>query len=88
VEFAALAKRDRPQPPAMLRSLQKYMHAFHADRDNAMCNSQNCTIPVVQLTQFQKLSIKDFKSLGALNSLQECQVLQYKVAAHAMGVAS
>jgi hypothetical protein len=49
-----------------------------------MCNIQNHTIPVVHLKQFQKLSIKNFWGTVVLNNLQQCQVLQYKVAAQAM----
>jgi hypothetical protein len=41
-------------------ALQKYMHELHADRDHAMYNIYNRSIPVVQLTQLQKLSIKNF----------------------------
>jgi hypothetical protein len=41
-------------------ALQKYMHEFHADRDDAICNIQTCSIPVVQLTQLQKLSNQNF----------------------------
>jgi hypothetical protein len=43
----------------VVRALQTYMHEFHADRDHAMRNIQNRTIPVVQLTQLQ-LSMKNF----------------------------
>jgi hypothetical protein len=43
-----------------IRALQKYMHEFHADRDNAKCNVQNHTLPV-QLTQLQTLSTKYFE---------------------------
>jgi hypothetical protein len=68
------------------RSLQKYMHEFHADRNHAMCNIQNLTIPVVQLTQLQKTPTKIVWGTGVLKSLQSCQVLQYKVAAQAMEV--
>jgi hypothetical protein len=32
------------------RVLQKYLHEFHADRDHAKSNSQNRSIPVVQLS--------------------------------------
>jgi hypothetical protein len=63
------------------RALQKYMHEFHADRDYAMCNIQNRSIPTVQLTQIQKLSNKNFQGTGVLKSSQSCQVLQCKVAA-------
>jgi hypothetical protein len=63
------------------RALQKYMHEFHADRDHAMCNIQNRSIPAVQLTQLRKLSIKNFQGTGVLKSSQSCQVLQCKVAA-------
>jgi hypothetical protein len=62
------------------------MHEFHTDRDLAMRNIQNCTIPVVQVTQLQKLSTMKVLGTGVLNSLQYCQVLQYKVAAQAMYV--
>jgi hypothetical protein len=41
---------------AAYRTLQKYMHKFYADRDHAMCNIQNRSIPAVQLTQLRKLS--------------------------------
>jgi hypothetical protein len=57
------------------------MHEFHADKDQAM---QNRTIPVVQLTQLQKLSNQKFEGTCVLKSLQQCQVLQYKVAARAI----
>jgi hypothetical protein len=40
------------------------MHEFHADRDHAMCNIQNRSIPVVQLTQLRKVSNKTFRALG------------------------
>jgi hypothetical protein len=63
------------------RALQKYMHEFHADRDHAMCNIQNRSIPAVQLTQLRKLSNKNFQSTGVLKSSQSCQVLQCTVAA-------
>jgi hypothetical protein len=42
------------------KALLQYTHEFHADRNDAMCNLQNRTIPVVQLTQLQKLSTKNF----------------------------
>jgi hypothetical protein len=32
------------------RALQKYLHELHADRDHAKSNSQNRSIPGVQLT--------------------------------------
>jgi hypothetical protein len=51
-----------------------------------MCNIQNRTIPVFQLTQLQKLSTKKCWGTGVLQSLQQCQVLQYKVAAREMQV--
>jgi hypothetical protein len=38
----------------VIRALHKYMHEVHADRDHAMCDIQNRTILVVQLTQFPK----------------------------------
>jgi hypothetical protein len=34
-----------------MQGAAKYMHEFHADRDHALCNIQNSSIPVVQLTQ-------------------------------------
>jgi hypothetical protein len=40
--------------------VQEDMHKFHADRDHAMCNIQNRSFPVVQLTQLRKLSNKNF----------------------------
>jgi hypothetical protein len=46
------------------KALHKYMHEIHADRDHGMCNIQNRTIPVAQLTQLKKLSTK--KQFGAL----------------------
>jgi hypothetical protein len=61
------------------RAQQKDMHEFHADRDHAMCNIQNRSIPVVQLTQIRKLSNKILKGTGVLKSSQKCQA--YKVAA-------
>jgi hypothetical protein len=63
------------------KQLQKYMHEFHSDRDHAMCNIQNRSIPAVQLTQLRKLSNKNFQGTGVLKSSQSCQVLQCKVAA-------
>jgi hypothetical protein len=42
------------------RPLQKYMDEWHEDKDHAMCNLQNRTIPVVQLTQLQNLSPREF----------------------------
>jgi hypothetical protein len=42
-----------------------YMHEFNADREHAMCNIQNRSIPVVQLTQLQKLSITTFRAWGS-----------------------
>jgi hypothetical protein len=33
---------------------------LHADRDHAMCNIQNHSIPVVQLTQLRKPANKNF----------------------------
>jgi hypothetical protein len=38
---------------------------FSADRDHAMCNVQNRTIPVVQ-----RMSIKTFWGTGVLNNVQ------------------
>jgi hypothetical protein len=38
---------------------QQYMHEFLADRDHAMYNIQNRSIPVVQLTQLRKLPNKN-----------------------------
>jgi hypothetical protein len=64
------------------KALQKYMHEFHADRDHAMCNIQNRSIPAVQLTQLRKLV---FQVTGVLKSSQSCQVLQCKVAARQWG---
>jgi hypothetical protein len=55
------------------------MHEFHADRDHAMCNIQNRSIPAVQLTQLRKLSNKSFQGTGVLKSSQSCQVLQWKL---------
>jgi hypothetical protein len=52
------------------RALQKHMHEIHADSDHAMCNIQNSTIPVVQLTHFQKLSTKNFEGTDVLKRLQ------------------
>jgi hypothetical protein len=48
------------------------------------CATFNHTIPVVHLTQFQKLSIENFWGTVVLNNLQQCQVLQYKEAAQAI----
>jgi hypothetical protein len=45
------------------RAHQKYMHAFSADRDHAMCNIQNRTIPVVQLIHSQKNVHNNFARL-------------------------
>jgi hypothetical protein len=70
-----------PEHIVAYRALQKYMHEFHADRDHAMCNMQNRSIPAVQLTQLRKLSNKNFQGTGVLKSSQSCQVLQCKVAA-------
>jgi hypothetical protein len=70
-----------PSEYGAIRALQKYMHEFHEDRDHAMCNIQNRSIPAVQLTQLRKLSNKDFQDTGVLKSSQSCQVLQCKVAA-------
>jgi hypothetical protein len=64
-----------------LRALQEYMHEFNADRDHAMRNIQNQSIPAVQLTQLLKLSNKNFQGTGVLKSSEPCQVLQCKVAA-------
>jgi hypothetical protein len=50
------------------RALEKYMHEFHADRDHAMCNIQNRSIPAVHLTQLQKLSNKNFQGTGVLKA--------------------
>jgi hypothetical protein len=57
------------------------MHEFHADRDHAMCNIQNRSIPAVQLTQLRKLSNTNFQGTDVLKNSQSCQVLQCKVAA-------
>jgi hypothetical protein len=46
------------------------MHDFHAEEDHDMCNIQDRTIPVVQLTQLQKLSTESFEGTGVLKSLQ------------------
>jgi hypothetical protein len=70
------------------RALQKYMHEFHADRDHAMCNIQNRSIPAVQLTRLRKLSNQIFQVTGVLKSSQSCQVLQCKVAARQWGCLS
>jgi hypothetical protein len=53
------------------------MQGVRAKRDHAMCNSQNRTIPVAQLIQFQELSFFRVSGTGILNGLQECRVLQY-----------
>jgi hypothetical protein len=57
------------------RELQKHKHEFYADSDHAICKTLNRTIPVVQLTQLQKVSTEKFWGTGVLKSLQECQVL-------------
>jgi hypothetical protein len=44
------------------------MHEFHADRDHAMCNIQNRSIPAVQLTQLRNLSNKNFQGTGVLKN--------------------
>jgi hypothetical protein len=56
---AAVVHHGALKGPAA-RALQKYMHEFHADRDHAMCNIQNRSFPVVQLTQLRKLSKNNF----------------------------
>jgi hypothetical protein len=55
------------------RALQKYMHEFHANRDHAMCNIQNRSIPAVQLTHHRILSnwiiaIRNFRALVFLKA--------------------
>jgi hypothetical protein len=55
---------------ALVRALQMYMHEFHADTDHAMCNIQNRSMPVVQLTQLLKLSNKNFYGTGVLKNSQ------------------
>jgi hypothetical protein len=52
------------------KALLKYMHEFHADRDHAMYNIQNRTIPVVQLTQLQNLFTKTFLGTGVLKRVE------------------
>jgi hypothetical protein len=42
----------------------------HADRDHAMCNIQNRSIPAVQLTQLRKLSNKKFQGTDVLKRSQ------------------
>jgi hypothetical protein len=42
----------------------KYIDDFSADHGDTMCNIQNRTIPVVQLIQFQKRLITNFKATG------------------------
>jgi hypothetical protein len=61
------------QGPAKVREF----HAYKA----CECNIQNGTIPVVQLTQAQKLSTQNFKGTVILRSVQQCQALQYEVVA-------
>jgi hypothetical protein len=38
----------------------KLHELFHVGRDHAMCNIQNRSIPVAQLTEIQKMSNKSF----------------------------
>jgi hypothetical protein len=49
---------------------QSYMHEFSADRDLAICNIQDRTIPVAQLMRFSKGLIINVKGTGVLSSLQ------------------
>jgi hypothetical protein len=56
--------------PHAHRALQKYTHGFHANRDHAMCNIQNRSIPVAQLTQLGKLSNENLLGIGVLKSSQ------------------
>jgi hypothetical protein len=59
--FNSAGQRPRVQGVDQELSMQKYMRKFHADRvHHAMCNIQNCSIPVVQITQLKKLSKKNF----------------------------
>jgi hypothetical protein len=53
------------QQPAASRALQKYMNEFHADRDHAMCDIQNRSIPVVT-----SCPLKIFRALMCLKSSQ------------------
>jgi hypothetical protein len=48
------------------RALHKYMHGFYA----GITPRATIPIPVVQLTQLQKLSNKNFKGTGVLKSSQ------------------
>jgi hypothetical protein len=41
-----------------------HVYEFRADRDHAMCNVQNRTIPVVQRMQFQLCPLKPFRELA------------------------
>jgi hypothetical protein len=73
---------------ARSKALQRYMHEIIADRDHAMCNIQNRTIPVVQLIHFKTYPLQPFNALAfsfayilqgvtVLRSAQARQVLGY-----------
>jgi hypothetical protein len=62
------------------------MRVFYADTEHAMCNIQNRTIPVLQLTQLRKLSNENFQGMCVIKRLQQCQVLQLKMPARALEV--
>jgi hypothetical protein len=54
------------------------MHNISGDRENAMCNIQNRTIPAAQLANYRKLSIINFlrywfsRYYSNANCLQRC----------------
>jgi hypothetical protein len=60
-----------------------YLHDFHAYRDNAMCNIQNHTLPVVQLTHFENSPLKPFEvlALSIANANLKCFSTKWQHAA-------
>jgi hypothetical protein len=49
VVSVAQSEENKPSLDDAVRALQKYMHEFHGDRDHAMCNTQNRSIPASPL---------------------------------------
>jgi hypothetical protein len=54
-----------PSEYGAIRALQKYMHEFHEDRDHAMCNIQNRSIPALHSSShsFENYPIRTFRAL-------------------------
>jgi hypothetical protein len=64
-----------------------YMHTVHIAimPCEARCSAESRIIPGALLMFFQNLCITSCRRTGVYNSLQQCQVLQYKVAVEVSG---